>query len=50
MAAEAATFSPHLADSLLEAHVRPVLLPALSSGARRRMYRSMAIDGDGCRW
>ena len=34
MAAEAATFSPHLADSLLEAHVRPVLLPALSSGAR----------------
>lgn len=33
MASEAASFSPHLADSLLEAHVRPVLLPALSDGA-----------------
>jgi len=32
--AEAAAYSPHLADSVLEAHVRPCLLPALEHGAK----------------
>ena len=32
--AEAAAYSSHLADSVLESHVRPSLLPALMQGAR----------------